>query len=451
MISKKLKELSEKIEKLAREVKFIQYSTSKISGVEFVQLMSIIMFSTGETKTLEEQCKDLKNEFNIDITTVSLSNKQNKIEASEFLKKVYTLLLKDNIEVVVENNDIFNQFENVYLEDSSIIKFYKIKSDFFKGYGGAKNSSSFKLNLIFNIAKMSIKNMTMYKYNKSDQGLSQYTADHLNKGDLYMADLGYYVLKGFQKIEDKEAFYLSRFQIHTNVYWEEDSAESFDLINYLDKQESSVIDISNVYLGAKEKLQCRMIAYRLPQEVASERIRKKKLEYKRRKGKAPTKKLLASLNYAIFITNIPKEKVSAEMIGTLYKIRWQIELIFKEFKSLMKIDSISGKKDESVNTLIYGKLIMILLVTDIKRVVSLYAKKVKRELSFVKIIKHLKYKQNLENAILNDTILELLEEIEQNIVKYCKTERKRRTSRQLLEENIGFLESLEMAKPLKVA
>jgi hypothetical protein len=266
-----------------------------------------------------------------------------------------------------------------------------------------------------------------------------------------MADLGYYVLKGFQKIEDKEAFYLSRFQIHTNVYWEEDSAESFDLINYLDKQESSVIDISNVYLGAKEKLQCRMIAYRLPQEVASERIRKKKLEYKRRKGKAPTKKLLASLNYAIFITNIPKEKVSAEMIGTLYKIRWQIELIFKEFKSLMKIDSISGKKDESVNTLIYGKLIMILLVTDIKRVVSLYAKKVKRELSFVKIIKHLKYKQNLENAILNDTILELLEEIEQNIVKYCKTERKRRTSRQLLEENIGFLESLEMAKPLKVA
>jgi len=35
----------------------------------------------------------------------------------------------------------------------------------------------------------------------------------------------------------------------------------------------------------------------------------------------------------------------------------------------------SGKKDESVNTLIYRKLIMILLVTDIKRVVSLYAKK----------------------------------------------------------------------------
>lgn len=60
-------------------------------------------------------------------------------------------------------------------------------------------------------------------------------------------------------------------------------------------------------------------------------------------------------------------------------------------------------------------------------------------------------KQNLENAILNDTMSELLEEIEQNIVKYCKTKRKRRTSRQLLEENIGFLESLEMPKLLKAA
>ena len=451
MITEKLAELSEEIEKLARKVKFIQYSTSKILGVEFVQLMSIIMFSVGLTKTLEEQCKDLKREFNIDITPVSLSNKQNKKEASTFLKRVYKLLLRNNIEEIVESNDIFKKFENVYIEDSSIIKFNKIKSNFFKGYGGAKNSSSFKLNLIFNISKMSVKDMTMYKYNRSDQGLSQYTTKHLNKGDLYIADLGYYVLKDFKNIEDREAFYISRFQIHTNIYWEEESIESFDLINYLDKQKSNIIDISNIYIGVKEKLKCRLIAYRLPEEIANERIRKKKIECKRHAGKEPSKKMLASLKYAIFITNIPQEKIESKMIGTLYKIRWQIELIFKEFKSLMQIDSISGRKDESVNTLIYGKLIMILLVTDIKKIASLYAKKIGRELSFVKLIKHLKYRQNLENAILNGTISEFLEEIEQNIEKYCKTKRKRKTSRQLLEEDIGFLESLDMSKPPKVA
>ncbi len=451
MVAEKLQNLSEAIEELARKVKFIQYSTSKISGLEFVQLMSVIMFSSGDTKTLEEQCKDLKSEFDIDITPPSLSNKQNKDTAAKFLKRVYNLLLRNSIEEIVEDNDIFKEFNNVYIEDSSIIKFNKIESEFYKGYGGAKNSSSFKLNLIFNIVKMSIKDMTMYKYNRSDQGLSQYTTKHLHSGDLHIADLGYYVLKDFRKVEDRGAYYLSRFQIHTNVYWSEESNESFNLINFLNKQESAVIDIPDIYVGAKEKLKCRLIAYRLPDEIVNERIRKKKVEYKRKKGQAPSKEMLLSLKYAIFITNIPKEKVSAKMIGTLYKIRWQIELIFKEFKSLMNIDSISGKKDESVNTLIYGKLIMILLVTDIKRVASIYAKRVERELSFVKLIKHLKHRQNLENAILDGTILEFMEEIEQNIIKYCKTKRKRKTSRQLLEENIGFLESLEVPESLKVA
>ena len=88
-----------------------------------------------------------------------------------------------------------------------------------------------------------------------------------------------------------------------------------------------------------------------------------------------------------------------------------------------------------------GKLINILLITDIKRLAVLYTKKIDRELSFVKLIKHLKYNQKLEKAILNGEILELLEQIEKNITKYCKTKRKRKTSLQLLDENIGFLEA----------
>jgi len=53
----------------------------------------------------------------------------------------------------------------------------------------------------------------------------------------------------------------------------------------------------------------------------------------------------------------------------------------------------------------------------------------------------LKYNQKLEKAILNGGILEFLEEIEGDITKYCKTKRKRKTSRQLLDENVGFLET----------
>jgi len=440
-LSNKIEKLTKEIDELAKEVKFIQRENCSISGIEFVYLMSIILFSSNDTKTLQQQCDDLKQEFNINITSQALSARQNRKTAKIFLEKVYQLLLAEEIGEIIETNDIFKEFENVYIQDSSIINFHKIKSEFFKGSGGSKNQSSYKLNLIFNIAKMSVKSMTIHGANENDLSLSSNTLEHLNCGDLHIADLGYFVLGDFKKIDDLGAYFLSRYKSKTNIYLKKEDKDKFDLISYLAEQEGNIIEFKEIYIGKDARLKCRMICYRLPKDVADSKIRKKKAEYKKSGANPPSKELLESLKYAIFITNIPKEKVSTEMIGTLYKIRWQIELIFKEFKSLMKIDVMHGKNEATINTFIYGKLISILLITDIKRLAVLYAKKVNRELSFVKLINHLKYNQKLEKAILNGGILEFLEEIERDITKYCKSKRKRKTSRQLLDENVGFLET----------
>jgi hypothetical protein len=436
-----IEKLTKRIEQLAKEIKFIQRENCSISGVEFVHLMSVILFSNNDAKTLQQQCDDLKQGFNINITSQALSARQNRKTAKIFLEKVYQLILEEQIDEIIEQNDIFKEFKNVYLQDSSIINFYKIKSEFFKGSGGSKNQSSYKLNLIFNIAKMSVKSMTIHGANENDQSLSPNTLEHLNRGDLHIADLGYFVLGDFKKMDDIGAYFLSRYKSRTNIYLKKEDKDKFDLISYLGKQKGNIIEFEEIYIGKNERLKSRIICYRLPKDVADNRIRKKRAEYKKRGVNSPSKDLLESLKYAIFITNIPKEKVSAEMVGTLYKIRWQIELIFKEFKSLMNIDVMHGKNEATINTFIYGKLISILLITDIKRLAMLYAKKVDRELSFVKLISHLKYNQKLEKAILNGEILDLLKEIERDIAKYCKTKRKRKTSRQLLEENVGFLET----------
>jgi len=436
-----IKNLTKKINKLAKEIKFIQRENCSITGVEFVYLMSIILFSENGTKTLQQQCDDLEQEFNIKITPQALSARQNRKTAKIFLEEVYQLILEEEINEIIEENNIFKWFTNVYIQDSSIINFHKIKSEFFKGSGGSQNQSSYKLNLIFNIAKMSVKSMTIHKVNVTDQSLSPNTLEHLNKGDLHIADLGYYVLKDFKNMDLLGAYFLSRYKFKTHIYLQKNDDEKFDLISYLSTQEKNIIEFNEVYIGKKDRLKCRIICYRLPKDIADSRVRKKRAEYTRRCSKPPSKELLESLKYAIFITNIPKEKVSAKMIGTLYKIRWQIELIFKEFKSLMNIDAIEGKNEATINTFIYGKLICILLITDIKRLAMIYAKKVNRELSFVKLIKYLKYNQKLEKAILNGKILELLEKIERDIVKLCKTKRKRKASRQLLDGNIAFLET----------
>ena len=48
------------------------------------------------------------------------------------------------------------------------------------------------------------------------------------------------------------------------------------------------------------------------------------------------------LNWSIFITNISSEILSFPDVFRLYKLRWQIELLFKLYKSQVEIDKFKG-------------------------------------------------------------------------------------------------------------
>ncbi len=102
------------------------------------------------------------------------------------------------------------------------------------------------------------------------------------KGDLHIADLGYFLLKDFKNIDKKEAYYLSRLKYGLLIFWQKDDEKAFDLRDYLAKQNKNIIDFEEIYIGSNDRLKSRLIAYRLPEEVRKNRVRRKKLEYKRR-------------------------------------------------------------------------------------------------------------------------------------------------------------------------
>ncbi len=66
------------------------------------------------------------------------------------------------------------------------------------------------------------------------------------------------------------------------------------------------------------------------------------------------------LNWSIFITNVPKSKINAEQILVVYRIRWQIELLFKLYKSNIRLDKLRGKPYRVLCEL-YAKLCAILI------------------------------------------------------------------------------------------
>jgi len=66
--------------------------------------------------------------------------------------------------------------------------------------------------------------------------------------------------------------------------------------------------------------------------------------------------------YVIVFTTLPKKDYSASSVLEWYRLRWQIELIFKRLKSLAGLGHLPKYDDSSSRAWLYGKLLVGLLV-----------------------------------------------------------------------------------------
>jgi len=109
------------------------------------------------------------------------------------------------------------------------------------------------------------------------------------------------------------------------------------------------------------RLPCRLLAYRLPVELVEQR-RRTAYETARKKGRTPTKAYLDWLQYGWYITNVRAVVWTAAVVATVYRIRWQVELLVKQWKSLLHIHVLKGTRPERIQCLLYGRLVTITLL-----------------------------------------------------------------------------------------
>ena len=175
---------------------------------------------------------------------------------------------------------------------------------------------------------------------------SSFQHQTLPQGCLRLTDLGFFSLTVLEEIGQSGNYWLTRVKSQCALYVrsEEDDSDNkcYDLADFLREQGSDSIHI-NILLGAKAKLPCRLIALRVPQQVANERRRKIKANAKK-KGKTVSKKRLELANWVILATNADEKMITLKEAFVLARLRWQIELLFKLWKSNGKIDEWRSEK-----------------------------------------------------------------------------------------------------------
>ncbi|OFD06917.1 transposase for insertion sequence element IS231B [Bacillus wiedmannii] len=151
-------------------------------------------------------------------------------------------------------------------------------------------------------------------------------------------------------------------------------------------QSGETYEIPEIYIGMYQKLPARLILYKLTETQMKRRQKdlaskehKKQITYKERS------KRLSAINF--YITNIPLEYLPKEQVYDFYSLRWQIELIFKTWKSFFRIHHCNSVKLERLECHLYGQLISILLCSSTMfQMRQLLLIKKKRELSEYKAI-----------------------------------------------------------------
>ena len=152
---------------------------------------------------------------------------------------------------------------------------------------------------------------------------------------------------------------VSRFLIGTGLLTR--AGEAIDLLKLVQSCPREPFEI-DVLMGKQRKhqLPCRLIVLPVPQEVADQRRRKAK-ETAQRKGRTVSKERLALMSWTFLVTNVSTEMLSIEQVALLYRVRWQVELVFKLWKSYCGLERVIGLRRERVLVELYAKMIGIVL------------------------------------------------------------------------------------------
>jgi hypothetical protein len=247
----------------------------------------------------------------------------------------------------------------------------------------------------------------------------------IEAGSLNLIDLGYFKVASLQTIADRLAYFLCPYLAKTGLLTPQ--GEPIDLLNWLQSAATQPVE-RTVLLGSQHHLPCRLLAFPLTQEAADRRRYKAKQKAKR-EGKAITKPHLALLGWFILVSNVPDTMLTLAQVPRVYRIRWQIELTFKLWKSYGGLRHLAGWRQERLLTELYARLIGLVLTQFLLAPLRLpFGPAANREVSPVQVRKILqRFARLLNQALLTpDRLLPLLQEMFSHISRFGFKDKRRK-------------------------
>ena len=242
------------------------------------------------------------------------------------------------------------------LTAKTLISLPKALATLWQGAGDSTGASAaIKWQVRWNFSTGQLERPTLQPARCHDRA-TPYTVDDLPAGSLEVADLGYFCLEELHAKQALGQYFVCRYKVGTAVFTE--TGEPLNLLEWLSRVGS--VGERWVLLGKQARLPVRVVAFRLS-EASVNRARRRLREYARKKGKQPTQARLSLTPWLVVVTNVPEELLSAQEVGVLARVRWQVEIVFRVWTSSFHIDACRSRKVRRALCALYAKLMGVVV------------------------------------------------------------------------------------------
>ena len=325
--------------------------------------MSLIIFNSNSLhdESLNDLTIALNKNHGVDISKQGLDDRFNAYAVQFLTAALEDLLQQQLAEKIPFRNCV--EFNRILIKDSVCFQVDESLAEYYPGSGGSGSKANVRIQFEYDLLDGKIVDLSLNAFNDQDAKNSVLTLDVVNNGDLIVRDLAYMHLESLQGIVKKIGHFLCRLNTQAKVYQEQDGkmiALDFSAILKAMRQHNIKQTEETVFIGKNQDLQVRLFIYLMPEAVYNERIRKANKAAKN-KGRQLSKEYKARAGLNLFITSAPEELICIESAWQIYTLRWQIELTFKVWKSLCKIDKVKKVKKDRLECYIWAKLLLIVL------------------------------------------------------------------------------------------
>lgn len=225
-------------------------------------------------------------------------------------------------------------FRRVLLHDSTTVALPDRYASVFPGCvsQSSRTFSQLKLQCVFDLVGLGLAQFSFSGFTRNDQAAAGDLLAIARPHDLVVRDLGYFSIRILEQLRKAGVHFLSRLRASVSLC-DPHSGQPLHLARLLKKGQR--LD-RQVRLG-EEGLLVRLVALPVPQQVADRRRRQSRRDCRAN----PSPDRLYLMNWSLFITTVDADTWSLDQVAAVYRLRWTIEIIFKAWKSHLRLNELN--------------------------------------------------------------------------------------------------------------